>query len=102
MRSANLRLFVFICSLLACVTFGLAQSFTLEQVIGFPFPSGLVAAARSNRVAWVFDAKGVRNVWVADVPDFARTARQLTHLHRGLRTTDRQFAPDSGRQDCGL
>ena len=58
----------------------LAQSpFTLEQVMGSPFPTELVAAAHGSRVAWVFDAKGVRNVWVADGPDFAHTARQVTH-----------------------
>ena len=44
-----------------------------------PFPSDLVGAAHGSRVAWVFDAKGVRNVWVADGPDFTHTARQLTH-----------------------
>lgn len=53
--------------------------FTLEQVLSSPFPSGLVAAMHGSRIAWVFDAKGVRNVWVADGPDFVRTARQLTH-----------------------
>ena len=42
-----------------------------------PFPSNLVAASHSGRVAWVFDAKGVRNLWVADAPNFA--ARQVTH-----------------------
>src|SRR6476660_1804017 len=58
----------------------LAQSqFTLEQVLGSAFPTGLVSAQQANRVAWVFDAKGVRNVWIADGPDFAGTARQLTH-----------------------
>ncbi len=57
-----------------------AQSqFTLEQVLGSPFPTGLTAAQHANRVAWVFDAKGVRNIWIADGPDFAGTARQLTH-----------------------
>jgi dipeptidyl aminopeptidase/acylaminoacyl peptidase len=54
-----------------------AANFTLEQVMGSPFPSNLVAAGHSPRVAWVFDAKGVRNIWVANAPDFA--ARQLTH-----------------------
>ena len=44
-----------------------------------PFPGELVAATRGSRVAWVFNAKGVRNVWVADGPDFAHTARQVTH-----------------------
>ncbi len=38
-----------------------------------------MAAAHGSRVAWVFDAKGVRNVWVADGPDFAHTARPVTH-----------------------
>jgi Tol biopolymer transport system component len=56
-----------------------AQSaFTLEQVLSSPFPGGLVAAEHSNRIAWVFNAKGVRNVWVADGPDYVRTAHQLT------------------------
>ena len=41
-----------------------------------PFPSNLVAAAHSGRVAWVFDAKGARNIWIADAPDFA--AHQVT------------------------
>ena len=58
----------------------LAQSqFTLQQALSSPFPTELVSAEHANRVAWVFDAKGVRNVWIADAPDFARTARQLTH-----------------------
>ena len=54
-----------------------AATFTLEQVMSSPFPSNLVAASRRNRVAWVFDARGVRNLWVADGPNFA--ARQVTH-----------------------
>src|SRR5580692_4391111 len=57
-----------------------AQSpFSLEQVMSSPFPTNLVAATQGSRVAWVFDAKGVRNVWVADGPDFGRTARPVTH-----------------------
>jgi dipeptidyl aminopeptidase/acylaminoacyl peptidase len=55
--------------------------FTLEQILSSPFPSELVAATRGSRVAWVFDAKGVRNVWVADGPDFAHSARQVTQYH---------------------
>jgi len=42
-----------------------------------PFPTGLTAAAKANRVAWVFNAKGERNVWIADAPSFS--ARQVTH-----------------------
>ena len=53
------------------------DSFTLEQVLSFAFPDGLTASSDSDRVAWTFDIKGVRNVWIADAPDFA--ARQVTH-----------------------
>ena len=49
--------------------------------MGSPFPAELVAATHGSRIAWVFDAKGVRNVWVADGPDFVRTARQVTHYN---------------------
>ncbi len=42
-----------------------------------PFPTALTSAAKANRIAWVFDSKGERNIWVADAPDFA--ARQITH-----------------------
>lgn len=51
--------------------------FTLEQVMSSPFPDNLTTAKHANRIAWVFNAKGVRNVWVADAPGFA--ARQVTH-----------------------
>ena len=77
MRSARLRFSLALLLFAAAVQ---AQSqFTIEQVLSSPFPGELVAAEHGSRVAWVFDAKGVRNVWIADGPDFARTARQLTH-----------------------
>ena len=61
-------------------TMAVAQSpFSLEQILSSPFPSELTAATHGSRIAWVFHAKGVRNVWVADGPDFSHTARQLTH-----------------------
>jgi dipeptidyl aminopeptidase/acylaminoacyl peptidase len=51
--------------------------FTLEQVMSSPFPTALTSATKANRIAWVFDSRGERNVWVADAPDFA--GRQVTH-----------------------
>ncbi len=43
-----------------------SHDFTLKQVLSAPFPSSLVAAPRGGRAAWVYDAGGVRNVWVAE------------------------------------
>jgi dipeptidyl aminopeptidase/acylaminoacyl peptidase len=66
--------------ILSCAPSAMAQApFTVEQILSSPFPSELTAAEHGGRVAWVFDAKGVRNVWVADGPDYVHSARQLTH-----------------------
>jgi len=72
----------------------LAQSFTVEQVMSSPFPDNLTAAARAPRVAWVFDARGVRNVWIADAPSFA--ARQVTHYSEddGMALASLRLTPD--------
>src|SRR5438477_10522044 len=71
-----------------------ASNFTLEQVLSSPFPSNLVAAKRSGRVAWAFNAKGVRNLWIADAPNFA--ARQVTHYSDddGLPIASLRITPD--------
>ena len=55
------------------------KSFTLEQVLELPFPAGLTTASHSSRIAWVFNAKGVPNVWIADAPKF--DAKQVTHYN---------------------
>jgi dipeptidyl aminopeptidase/acylaminoacyl peptidase len=59
-----------------CASTRAQKPFTLEQILSAPFPSDLTAAKESNRVAWVLDQQGRRNVWVAEAPGFA--ARQLT------------------------
>jgi dipeptidyl aminopeptidase/acylaminoacyl peptidase len=80
MPLTKLRFHIAFGLMLSCTTAAWAQSpFTLEQVMSSPFPSELVAATHGSRVAWVFNAKGVRNLWVADGPDFVHTARQVTH-----------------------
>jgi dipeptidyl aminopeptidase/acylaminoacyl peptidase len=56
-------------------------SFTIEQIMSSPFPSELTAATQGSRIAWVFDAKGARNVWIADAPDYTKSARQVTHYN---------------------
>jgi dipeptidyl aminopeptidase/acylaminoacyl peptidase len=63
--------------LLASSLFAQTTGFTLEQVLSSPFPTGLTAAAKTNRIAWVFNSKGERNVWIADAPAFE--GRQVTH-----------------------
>src|SRR5690348_2300020 len=68
-------------------------SFTLQQVLDYPFPSGLSAAKSGDRIAWVINLRGVRNVWVAQAPDFK--PRQLTHFAEddGQEITQLTFSP---------
>ncbi|HEY6305827.1 MAG TPA: prolyl oligopeptidase family serine peptidase [Candidatus Angelobacter sp.] len=81
---------------LVCTVSAVAQksSFTLEQVMSSPFPTGLTAAAQANRIAWVFDSKGERNVWMADAPGFE--ARPVTHYQgdNGQDIFSLRLAPD--------
>jgi dipeptidyl aminopeptidase/acylaminoacyl peptidase len=51
-----------------------ATPVSIEDVMQAPYPSSLVASAKGNSVAWVFDTKGCRNVWVAQ----GALARQIT------------------------
>lgn len=70
------------------------SAFTLEQVLSSPFPTGLTAASRVPRVAWVFNSKGVSNVWIADAPQFE--ARQVTHftVDEGMPIASLRLTPD--------
>src|SRR6266478_6363868 len=51
-------------------------AFTLDDVMQAPFAWDMVAAPTGAAVAWVFNAKGCSNIWVAD-PHGAK-ARQIT------------------------
>ena len=53
------------------------RSFTLEQIKSYPFPNELTASATGARIAWAFNERGARNVWVAEGPEFK--ARRLTN-----------------------
>ncbi|HEY8410917.1 MAG TPA: hypothetical protein VIK76_05930, partial [Pyrinomonadaceae bacterium] len=64
-------------------------SFTVEQIKSYPFPNELTAAATGSRIAWAFNERGARNVWVAEGPDFK--ARKLTN-----------YAADDGQELTSL
>lgn len=52
-------------------------AFTLNDVMQAPFPHDMVAAPTGTGVAWVFNAKGCSNIWIAD-PSHVAKARQIT------------------------
>lgn len=68
----NNRTFLFSLSLLFTISLKLSaqKSLTLEQMMSYAFPSNLVASQKSEKLAWVQNKEGVRNIWYAQGPQF--------------------------------
>jgi dipeptidyl aminopeptidase/acylaminoacyl peptidase len=80
--------------LLAC---GLsAQTFTIDQILSSAFPTELKAAPVGAKVAWVSNARGVRNILVAEPPGYQ--ARKITNYAEddGQELSDLQWTSDAG------
>jgi dipeptidyl aminopeptidase/acylaminoacyl peptidase len=71
--------------------------FTLEQILSAPFAADIVAAPAGRAFAWVSNARGRRNVWlaIARAGGGSFEARPLTHysVDDGLDVTDVAFVP---------
>ncbi len=90
------RLALSVSALIICAWAAAQQkSFTLEQVLGAPFPSSLAAAPSGGKIAWVQNARGVRNIFVAEPPDYK--ARVLTSYREddGQEIGDLQWTQDT-------
>jgi dipeptidyl aminopeptidase/acylaminoacyl peptidase len=88
------RLLVFALSLLATRVAAQAAIQPVDRFVTIPFPTELVSASTGQRIAWVLDDKGVRNVWGAEGP--AWTPKQLTTFtdDDGQALTQLGFTPD--------
>lgn len=70
---------VILAALMMCTSTRAQKSATLEQILSAPFPTELTAAPAKGRVAWVFNAQGARNLWIAEPsPDGSYKSRQIT------------------------
>ncbi len=72
MRKRNIFYFFLGFILTACMVF----PFELRDILKVPFPSHLTVASKKDRMAWVFNYMGMRNIWIADASDFR--LRQIT------------------------
>ncbi len=63
--------------LLAISQTSFSQSFSLEAIKSYPFPTELTASSQGSRIAWAWEEKGIRNVYAAEGPDFK--PRKLTN-----------------------
>jgi dipeptidyl aminopeptidase/acylaminoacyl peptidase len=70
------------------------SGFSVDQILGFPSPENLVASPVGSTIAWTFNERGVRNIYVADGPSF--TPRRLTAYRDddGQELTQLSFSAD--------
>jgi dipeptidyl aminopeptidase/acylaminoacyl peptidase len=68
--------------------------FSLARVMGSPFPSELTVSAHGQTVAWVFNLRGVRNVWVATGPKFHAHAATHYTADNGQDISSLRLTPD--------
>ena len=87
------RKIVFVALAIACLAAGSARAFTLEQVLSAPYPTGLTTSDE-GAVAWVFDTRGARNVWVALPPEYRGKAVTPYASDDGQEITDLSFSAD--------
>ncbi len=73
------------------------SAFTLEQVLSYPYPLAIKTSRTGERVAWIENRRGVRNVWAAEGPSWK--ARRLTDdaADDGQELTNLQFSKDGRR-----
>ena len=69
-----------------------AQS--IEDFLSVPYPTSLTASADGKTIAWVFNDKGSRNIYVAPSPSFV--AKKITNYtgDDGMDIGNLQFSPD--------
>ena len=93
-----MRISCFLAVAAACTAAACAQSsFTLEQVLSAPFPSAPVVAPTSGKIAWVYNARGVRNIWVAEPPAYRGHSVTAYTMDDGQEISRPTWTPD-GRQ----
>ena len=73
---------------------GPAPSFTVDQILGFASPENLIASPVGSTIAWTFNERGVRNIYVAEGPALA--ARRVTSYMEddGQELTQLSFSRD--------
>ena len=70
------------------------RPFTIDQILSLPTPDNLIASRVGSTIAWTFNERGVRNIYIADAPEYI--ARRLTAYAEddGQELTNLSFSSD--------
>ena len=72
----------------------LEAPFTVEQVLSPAFPYNLVSARTADRIAWIENERGMRNVYTAGAPDFTPVRLTDTTQDDGVDLRPMQISGD--------
>ena len=69
----------------------------IENYLSAPFPTDLNSLASGKTIAWVFNDKGSRNIYMAEVPAF--NAKKITNYagDDGMEVNSLEFTPDGNQ-----
>jgi dipeptidyl aminopeptidase/acylaminoacyl peptidase len=84
--------FLFAFSLITVSLF--SQSFSLEQVGKFSFPSELTSSPVGEKIAWAMNEQGKRNVYLAEGPDFQPVKMTQFNEDDGQEISNLRFSAD--------
>lgn len=92
---ARLALLAAVLLALATPAWTAAQTpFSVEDVLSYSFASGLVASDAADRIAWIENREGERNVWVAEGPGWQGRALTSYSGDDGQELADLAFTSD--------
>ena len=80
---------LFVSAAAVCPAQAAPGTFSIEQVLGYPYPLHLTSNPATKTIAYVLDERGVRNIFVASAPEFA--PRMVTH-----------YTSDDGQEITGV
>ena len=70
------------------------SSFAIDQILAYPFPENLTASKTDSAIAWTLNERGLRNIYVAEGPEF-RPRRLTTYSEDdGRELADLSFSDD--------
>lgn len=73
---------------------------TLDQLLEARFPTELTAASASGKIAWIENHRGVRNIFVAEPPDYA--PRAVSTRPTTARRSPRSYGPAMRAPSCSF
>ncbi len=87
-----IKAFIFFTALF--FTNNITAQVTIENLLSVPFPTDLKSSEDGKHIAWVFDEKGLRNLFTADAPDFKIHKLTNHKTDDGIDINSVRFTPD--------